>query len=187
MEAEQILEQFEKYCDVLKKVIGTPSTEKLGDLFGERLAMSPRGLTEETGGNPGGLVDFGLKVASAAKTLSADFGETKSLVKVALLHELGRAGDLTEDLYLIQDSDWHRDKLGQTYKYNEACAKMNIAHRTLWILSHLGIDLTREEWVAINVSQGLHLSENQFYANTLNPVAAGLLAARLIVLHGKDT
>ena len=63
MEAEQILEQFEKYCDVLKKVIGTPSTEKLGDLFGERLAMSPRGLTEETGGNPGGLVDFGLKVA----------------------------------------------------------------------------------------------------------------------------
>ena len=187
MEAEQILEQFEKYTDVLKKVVGTPSTKKLISLLGDRLAMSPRGLTEETGGAPGGLIDFGLKVASAAKSLSNDFGETKSLVKVALLHELGRSGDLTEELYLIQDSDWHRDKLGQTYKYNELCSKMNIAHRTLWLLSHLGIELTKEEWIAVNVSQGLHLPENQFYANSLNPVAAGLLAARLIVLHGKDT
>lgn len=187
MEAEQILEKFEKYCEVLKKVIGSPSTKKLSDLFGERLAMSPRGLTEDTGGDPGALIDFSLKVASAAKSLGSNFGETKSLVKVALLHELGRMGDLTEDLYQIQDSDWHRDKLGQTYKYNEACAKMNIAHRTLWILSHLGVDLSREEWVAINVAQGLHLPENQFYGNTLNTVAAGLLAARLIVLHGKHT
>jgi len=189
MEAEQILEQFEKYCSVLKRVIGTPAAERLANSLGDRLAISPRGLTEDTGGSPGGLVDFSLKVASTAKTLSVNFGETKSLVKVSLLHELGRVGGLESgtDLYLIQDSDWHRDKLGQIYKYNEDCPKMNAAHRTLWLLSHLGVDLTREEWLAINVGQGMHLPENQFYANSLNPVAAGLLAARLVVLHGKHT
>tara|TARA_R110000851_G_scaffold248883_3_gene401390 strand:+ start:215 stop:784 length:570 start_codon:yes stop_codon:yes gene_type:complete len=189
MEAEQILTQFEKYCNILKKVIGTPGAERLAETLGERLAMSPRGLTEDTGGSPGGLIDFSLKVATEAKSLSASFGSTKSLVKVALLHELGRVGGLesTADLYLIQDSDWHRDKLGQTYKYNDACPKMNTSHRTLWLLSYLGIDLSREEWLAINVGQGMHLPENQFYANALNPIAAGLLAARLIVLHRNDT
>jgi len=189
MEAEQLLVQFEKYCDVLKRVIGTPAAKRLTENLGQRLSISPRGLTEDTGGTPGGLIDFSLKVAATAKTLSSSFGETKSLVKVALLHELGRVGGLEDesDLYLIQDSDWHREKLGQIYKYNENCPKMNIAHRTLWLLSHLGVDLTREEWLAINVGQGMHLPENQFYANALNPVAAGLLAARLIVLHSKDT
>ena len=189
MEAEQIVEQFEKYCNVLKKVIGTPAAERLVNDLGDRLALSPRGLTEDTGGTPGGLIDFSLKVASTAKSLSSNFGEAKSLVKVALLHEIGRVGGLEagSDLYLIQDSDWHRDKLGQVYKYNEDCPKMNIAHRTLWLLSHLDIDLTREEWLAVNVGQGMHLPENQFYANALTSVAAGLLSSRLIVLHGKHT
>lgn len=184
---EQFVKQFEKYCDVLKKVIGTSSTDRLATMLGERLLICPRALTETDGGHPGALVEFGLEVASAAKALSSTFGNTKSLVKVSLLHELGKVGDIDNELYLVQESDWHRDKLGQVYKYNVDCPKMNIAHRTLWFLSHLQIELTREEWVAINVSQGLHLNENQFYASTLNPVAAGLLSARLSVLHGQDT
>jgi len=38
--------------------------------------------------------------------------------------------------------------------------------------------------MAINVSQGLHLQENQFYATSIDGLAAGLLAARSAVLHG---
>ena len=134
-------------------------------------------------------MSFSLSAASIAKSLSPTFGNTKSLVKVALLHELGKIGGLSidEDLYLIQESEWHREKLGQVYKYNDKCSKMNTAHRTLWLLSHFGVELSREEWVAINVSQGMHLQENQFYANGLCSLAAGLLSARLHVLHGRDT
>ena len=184
---EQLVEQFEKYCSVLKKVIGAPATEHLSDALGERLMVCPRSLTEDDGGHPGALVEFSLEVASAAKALSGTFGNAKSLVKVSLLHELGKVGDLENELYLVQESDWHRDKLGQVYKFNGDCPKMNIAHRTLWFLSHFKIELTREEWVALTVSQGMHLPENQFYANSLGPVAAGLLSARLSVLHGQDT
>lgn len=180
---EQLVSQLEKYADVLNKVVDTP-TKGLIDTLGERLLMTPRGLTEEAGGIPGGLLEFSLSVASAAKSMSATYGDTKSLVKVSLLHELGKVGDLDNDLYLIQESDWHREKLGHVYKYNEECAKMNIAHRTLWLLSHFGIELTREEWVAIDVSQGMHLPENQFYASSMNNIVAGLLSARMSVLHG---
>ena len=188
-DTEQLLAQFEKYQDVLKKVIGSEPAKDLCETLGERLLMCPRGLTEEAGGNPGELVAFSLEVASAAKNLASVFGNTKSLVKVALLHEIGKVGGLTpeEDLYLIQESEWHRDKLGQVYKYNENCPKMNVAHRTLWMLSHFNIDISREEWIAINVSQGMHMPENQFYASALDAISSGLLTARLSVLHGKDS
>ena len=187
MEAEELVGQYEKYCEILGKVSSPEAVERLSATFGDRLILSPRGLTEEDGGIAGELVGFSLRVASAAKSLSTSFGHTKSLVKVALLHELGKLGNPEEgtELFIPQDSDWHRDKLGQMYKYNEKCPKMNTAHRTLWILSHLGFDLTREEWVAVNVSQGMHLPENQFYGRSLNSIAAGLLSARLSVLHGE--
>ena len=169
-DSTQLVNQFEKYCDVLKKVIGSEPAKDLCETLGERLLMCPRGLTEDDGGAPGELIAFSLEVASAAKNLSKTFGNTKSLVKVSLLHELGKIGglDVDEDLYLIQESEWHREKLGQVYKYNDKCPTMNIAHRTLWLLSHFGIDLSREEWVAVNVSQGMHLPENQFYAKSLD-------------------
>ena len=187
MEAEELVDQYGKYCEILGKVSSPEAIEQLNTTFGERLILAPRGLTEEDGGTAGELVGFSLRVAAAAKSLSTSFGNTKSLVKVALLHELGKLGgtEVGEDLFISQDSDWHRDKLGQMYKYNENCPKMNTAHRTLWILSYLGFDLTREEWVAVNVSQGMHLPENQFYGRSLTSVAAGLLSARLSVLHGK--
>jgi hypothetical protein len=186
MSAEDLVVQYEKYCDIMKKVAGIPAVERLSEVCGESLAMAPRGLTVEDGGYPGGLVEFSLNVASAAKTLSPHFGDAKALVKVSLLHELGKLGDVMEgnNLFIPQESDWHREKLGQMYKYNEACSRMNVAHRTLWIASQLGFKIDREEWMAINVSQGLHLQENQFYATSIGGVSAGLLAARLVVLHG---
>ena len=180
---EQLVAQLEKYTDILSKVIGPEPAKDLCETLGERLLMCPRGLTEEAGGSPGALLEFSLAVAASAKSLSSTYGDTKSLVKVSLLHELGKVGDLTNDLFVIQESDWHREKLGHVYKYNEDCEKMNIAPRTLWLLSHFGIELTREEWIAIDVSQGMHLPENQFYASSMNNIVAGLLSARMSVLY----
>ena len=186
-DSEQLVAQFEKYQGVLKKVVGTELARDICETFGERLLLCPRGLTEQDGGMPGELLSFSLNVASVAKSLSSTFGDAKSLVKVSLLHELGKVGGLSQEqeLYLVQESEWHREKLGQVYKYNDKCPKMNVAHRTLWLLSHFGVELTRDEWLAINVSQGMHLQENQFYANSLSSVAAGLLSARMHVLHCK--
>ena len=182
--SEQIISQYQKYISILSKVCNKESVEMVAEHFGERLVLSPRGLKDLEGGNPGELISFSLRVATAIKSLSSQMSaSTKSLVKVSLLHELGRLGDLEESLYLEQDSDWHRERLGQNYKYNEKCSKMGVAHRTLWLLNHFGIKLTRDEYLAILTSQGLHLNENQFYGydSVKNPTIIALQAARGII------
>ena len=106
MNAEKILEQYEKYCDVLRKVLPDESVKIITNSLGDSLSTAPRGLTLEDGGEPGALVDFSLKVAGIAKSMSSNFGNPKALVKVSLLHELGKLGDIIENepmyyLYLI--------------------------------------------------------------------------------------
>ena len=119
MSAENLIKQYEKYCEVLKKVISEDAVTSLTEAIGERLVVCPRGTTLDDGGAPGALVDFSLKVATTAKAMSKHFGDTKSLVKVSLLHELGKLGDLEEgkDLFVPQESEWHQEKLGQMFKY----------------------------------------------------------------------
>jgi hypothetical protein len=108
---------------------------------------------------------------------------TESIIKVGLFHDLGKVGDLEDDLFLEQDSSWHREKLGQMFKYNEDVEKMSISHRTLWILQNFGIKLTREEWVAIQLAQGSHFEENRFYVGSEPSLAIIIQQSKSIVSH----
>ena len=183
---EEVFEKVEKYFSILKKVLSDEEMSLIESFDTTRLAICPRGLTEKEGGTPGGLLNFSLDVALTAKSMSKAFGvEAKKAVKVALLHELGRMGSLWDEsnqLYILQDSDWHRDKLGQNYKYNPECERMNIGHRTLQMLQDLGINLDREEFISVLTSQGFHLQENAFYASSAPGLAHLLQAARSVVV-----
>jgi|TARA_R110000824_G_scaffold148903_2_gene318860 hypothetical protein len=183
---EDTLGKIEQYFSILRKVLSPDEMSNLENSDIGRLAICPRGLTVDDGGEAGALIAFSLQVALKAKALASAFGvDPKSIVKVSLLHELGKMGHLSEEsrqLYLEQDSDWHREKLGQNYKYNPGCSRMNIGHRTLWMLSSLGINLNQDEFVAVLTSQGFHLQENSFYASTAPPVACLLQASRLAVI-----
>jgi len=183
--AENLLEQYEKFKSILSKVVSESNVEKLDELFGEKILFCPRGTKLEDGGFPGALVEFSLRVASEAKSLAGKFNQpVKSAVKVSLLHELGKIGNLDQDFYIQQDSDWHREKLGQTYKYNDLCSRVSISHRSVWIANQSGIVLTEDELVAILTGQGLHLDENSFYSrgNSLCPLSSCLQASRTISL-----
>lgn len=162
---EQIQSTYEKYFKLLTKYCGEESASSLEKALGERLATSPRGLTKQEGGYPGGLLDFSLLVAKKSKMLSGFSDSTiESLIKVSLLHEIGKVGDDLNDQFLTQDSSWHQEKLGQYYKYNDSCEKMTFVHRTLYFLSKFGFKLNSDEWIAIITSSGFHLEENRFYA-----------------------
>ena len=182
MDEQKLLDQYNKYVSLLGRVFGKKQVGALADHLGERILLCPTGLTTEAGGYPGALVEFSLQVAQKAKEYAASSETVKPAVRVALIHELGKIGDFSEELYVVQESDWHREKLGQNYKYNEGCSRMNIAHRTLFFLQHFGITLSREEWLAVATSQGLHLSENSFYGSTASDLIALLQFARSVVL-----
>ncbi len=186
--SENLEEIWSTYSRLCKK-LDDPGVDKLLDALGERLIVCPAGTkTTQKGCEPGGLIDYHLGVTDVMRKVSQSLGNnctTSSILKVGLLHEIGKVGDLESDLFLIQDSSWHREKLGQLYKYNEAVQKMPVAQRTLYLLQHFNVQLTLDEWLAIQVSQGLHLDENKFYIGALPPLAVLLTAARSLFLPNK--
>ena len=187
MDENILLKRYEKYASLLSRVFEKDRIAAMLDELGERIVLCPVSLVDAQGGNPGKLVERSLQIAQKAKSLGEDYDITRSAVRVALVHDLGRVGDLDEELYEVQESEWHRDKLKQNYKYNEKCCRMNIAHRSLCILQHFGICLTQDEWIAVATSQGLQLPENAFYASGQNILSSILRYARAHIDHVSDT
>lgn len=188
MDTEKLLDNFQKYAGLLKKYFPDDGTEKFLEDFGVRLTTSPRGMTADEGGAPGALIEFLIKVTlnanDHAKTMETRVGEgcidRKSVARVCLVHELGKLGSFEHELFVSQESQWHREKLGQNFKYNENCSKMSTSHRTLCLLQQYGISVTPEEWIAILTSQGMQYPENSFYGNSLPDIAKVLHFARSI-------
>jgi hypothetical protein len=176
---------YEKLC----KKLDDPGVNRLLDELGERLIVCPFAIkTTQKGCEPGGLINYHLGVTDVMRKVSAAVGDgcsTKSILKVGLLHEIGKVGDEVNNLFLDQDSSWHREKLGQLYKYNEQVQKMPVAQRTLYLLQHFGVNLTLDEWISIQVSQGLHCEENKFYIGSLPSLAVLLNSARSLFLPNK--
>ena len=183
---EAIEENWKKY----EKILGRLSDDSITSLIeslGERLAICPIGRSKsEPGSYPGRLVEHNLKVASTMRKLNESLGfnlPMQSILKVSLLHDIGRVGDENLDLLVEQDSDWHREKLGQNYKFNEDLPKMSISHRTLYLLQASGVQLTREEWIAIQISGGSHFEENRFYVGSEPSLAILLQKSKSLVFH----
>ena len=178
---------WNKYVSLLKKACGSDLATEITDHFGERLVLAPSApRSDQSGCFPGGLIDHTLRVTAKMRNLSKLYGkdlDTASILKVGLLHDLGKAGDLESDLFINQDSDWHREKLGQFYKYNEDLEKMSVSHRTLYLLQHFGVELSRDEWLAIQLAQGSHFEENRFYVGSEPTLSLITQQAKQIVNH----
>ncbi len=183
-------DKVESNWKTYESLVGKLSDDNLNTLVGEvgeRLVLCPASTrTDQYGCYPGGLVQHALRVTDAMRKISSALGydiSTASIIRVGLLHEIGKVGDINNDYFLEQDSDWHREKLGQLYKYNEDLEKMTTSHRTLWLLQHYGVVLTRDEWEAVSCAQGSHLEENKFYAYTNSNLTKLLQAAKALVIN----
>ena len=186
MDTETMKSNWEKYESILKR-LGDKNIDSFLEKFGERIVMCPYSRVEnEPGSYPGGLVEYSLEIASAMKKISSSLGievSTVSILKVALFHDIGKIGDENEDLFVVQDSSWHREKLGHVYKYNEKLSKMSTSHRTLYLLQSSGINLSRDEWLAIQISNGSHFEENRFYVGSEPTLAILLQKSKSLVNH----
>lgn len=171
--AEQIEANFNayrRYCSTT----GERSTNvlKLVDALGERLALAPASArTSYHLAVPGGLVDHSLRVLKNAVKLckACDWLlPNESLIIAALFHDVGKCSHLMPDgtfidHYIPQDSQWHRDKCGEMYKYNDDIPYMTVPHRSLWLLQQFNVMLTYDEWIAIMLHDGFILQENKSY------------------------
>lgn len=166
---EQIEENWKKYRGLCEKTLGdrTAAVLTMLDALEERLALCPAsGKVEFHNAFPGGLVEHSLRVLSNAMKLCKTFEwdlPKDSLVLASLFHDLGKVGDDKDPYYTTQDSEWHRDKLGEMYKHNKEIRYMTVPDRGVWLCQHYGVRLTQDEYLAIKLNDGWVLQENKLY------------------------
>jgi len=162
IDVEQIQSNWNKYQSLLSKM-SDGGIDNLLETLGQRICEAPAAPNKDHHFSyPGGLVASALNIAAfmvshngIGKTESNPAINKKSIIKVALLHDVGRMGDLEQNYYLEQDSDWHIEKLGQLYKINKEIEYMKPIERTLYLLQHFSVSLSKEEYIAL-----LSLSED---------------------------
>ena len=134
MTPEEIEKKWKTFESLLKR-LSDDNILNLIDSIGQRIIMSPASQrSDQYGAYPGGLVEHSLNVASFLRNANEVYNhglDMNSIIKVSLLHDIGKIGDLENDLFLVQDSDWHREKLNQEYKYNENISKMSVIEKRM--------------------------------------------------------
>ena len=140
---------------------------------------------------PGGLVEHSLRVLMNMAKLRTAFGlqdtvPTKSLVLVSLFHDLGKAGTESKDFYIDNDSQWHRDKLGQMYNINEQLHHWTPSQLSLFRLAQLGVQLDKDEWYSISTI-GMPKTRGDDVPTNGEPMLSVLLqqAVKLACIQGK--
>lgn len=168
-QSSKILENWNAFRGACTR-LGTRA-EPLGrmlDHFEERAPLAPASSRlEYHAAYPGGLIDHSLRVMRNAIALSKPMGGTKqvpieSLVIASLFHDWGKVGSLEEDLYLPQESSWHRER-GMMYVHNENILFMTNVDRTIWLMQHFGVHLSEEEFLGIRLNDGQYVNENKPY------------------------
>ena len=165
---EEIAANFDKFRSLCERLgeRAAPTLEMV-DSLSERLILCPAsGRKDYHHAIPGGLVDHSLRVLTNAMKLCKAFGwelPKDSLIIGCLFHDLGKVGDHEKDYYVPQDSDWHREKLGEMYKHNKDIQYMTVPHRGVWLCQHFGLKLSQDEWLAIMLNDGQYDDSNAPY------------------------
>ena len=157
---------WEKYSNLLKR-LENQNVDNLIDSMDQRILMSSFSQREkEPFCGIGGNVEYALELAKKAsalnKALNYDLNKA-SIIKCSLLSILGRVGTLTRNRYIDTTSEWHKEKLGQYYDWNEDCPKYQINDMTLFILQNYNVHLSWDEWNAISLIKDMTSEDNKFY------------------------
>lgn len=145
--------------------------QKIIDTYGERFFTSPAASTNK--GHEwwiGGLVEHSCNVAVFGIKLNKCLNANLSNEQIAfcgLFHDLGKIGDETENYYLPETSQWHRDNLGRMYLRNERLLPIPVSIRSLYLLQGLSIPLTKEEFQAIALHDGPNMDLVRMYENKM--------------------
>lgn len=106
----------------------------------------------------GGLLTHSVRVTYNAlniKNLLAPDIPDESIVIAALFHDLGKVGYPSKPYYLPNDNQWEVAKRGIRYKVNPDIITMNLAVRSLYLITQF-VPLTEAEAQAIVAHDGIY-------------------------------
>lgn len=122
--------------------------EKVAD----RAPVCPASTKQEyVGCFTGGLVWHSINVTKMMRDLVKLYDvevPTDSIIVAGLFHDIGKLGNLEEDYYYPQNSQWHRDK-GMLFEINSNLSNLSVATRSLYWLNQFHCPLSEDEIGAI--------------------------------------
>ena len=194
--SDQLKRNYEVLLAVIEENISSNRKDKLLKLYdnlSDKMIFAPASSYEHyhlafTGGyclHVKNVVDSSLLMTKNFKQLGGTIDFTKEeLIFSALNHDLGKVGDLKNNLYEIQTSNWHRNK-GIMFKFTEDITHMGVTDRSLFLLQQAEITITQNEWIAIKCSDGLYDDGNKTYLKNFS--SAQQLDTNLVnILHWAD-
>ncbi len=162
--------------------------------FEERMMFAPASGKEHFHNcHAGGYVEHVMHVTTSALQIkelwekngaNIDFTD-EELVFAALHHDLGKVGDLAENYYTPNDSDWHRKNQGLVYKHNGNLQYMSVTDRALFLLQHFGVSMSENEYIGLMLTDGLYEEANKSYYIGYSPDRA-LKTNIAYILHQAD-
>lgn len=169
--------QFEQFKQIVNETFQNQSRlinlQSVIDEWKERFLTSPASPKDwYNNAFPGGYLDHILRVYDISLKLHEIYkiqgGNTDSytkeeLVFSALFCQLGKLGDVKNEYFIPNDSDWHVKNMGMVYKFNPEVPTMKIYDRTLYLLQLANIPVTQNEYLAIRNQEGLFDESNKFY------------------------
>lgn len=175
LSAEQLIENYNKFLEYIDLHITGERQTNLRQLYldhQERIMLMPASSKEHHhNAFPGGyvlhvinVIEAGFKLIDLWRTsgASVDFS-VEEFVFAAINHDLGKIGDEDNEMYIPQDSDWHRKNQGALYKMSPLPDFMLIPDRSLFLLQQRGIKVSLKEWLGIKLHDGLYDESNKPY------------------------
>jgi hypothetical protein len=174
--AEELVGNYEKFRKLINQTFSgdrLESLNKMYDHFEDRILYTPASSFEHFhNAFPGGYIDHVLRVTRNAvktyehhKDLGIDLEDLskETVIFTALHHDLGKLGNVDEDFYIKNDSEWHVKNQGKIYKTNPDIHWMNTNDRTFYLLNYFGVKCTEEEWIGMKLTDGLYDDSNNEY------------------------
>ena len=174
LSAEKIQKNYEKHLKIVDTYIGDrkDSIKSMINHMEETYVMAPAsGKSWYHSAFAGGYVDHVNRVVEYAVKQSRLYEEMggsidyteEELVFAALFHDLGKLGDGDSPNYIPQTDKWRQDKLSEMYTFNPDLDFMLIPDRSLFILQKFGIKVSKNEFLAIRLHDGVFDKANEAY------------------------
>ena len=194
--AEKIQENYEKHFKIIDHYIVDrgDQVKSMIESLGEEYVMAPAsGKSWYHNAFAGGYVDHVNRVVQYAvkqSRLYEEMGGTvdytmEELVFSALFHDLGKIGEANTPSYLPQTDKWRQDKLHEMYTPNGELDFMLVPDRSLFTLQEYGIKVSKNEYLAIKLHDGVFSDANKPYFFSNNPNSR-MKTSIVNVLHSAD-
>ncbi len=178
---DQIQENWQQLRDKITETFDGERLEKLNemyDYFEDRMIIAPAsGKEHYHNAHVGGYVEHVLHVTDCAVQLKKVWEDNNAtinfsdeeLIFAAIHHDLGKVGDMNNDYYVPQESEWHRKNQGSIFTHNSKLQYMTVTDRAIYILNQFGISMTEWEYVGLRLTDGLYEEANKSYYISYNP------------------